>query len=58
LAQGKWIFEMTEKEAPQKAGAEGAVTLVHYDAMCRAITQAYVFDDVKIIRDKAIALEH
>jgi hypothetical protein len=32
--------------------------LVKYDAMCRAIDAAYKVDEVKVIRDKAIALEH
>jgi hypothetical protein len=31
--------------------------LVHYDAMCRAIDLAYKVDEVKDIRDKALALE-
>ena len=31
--------------------------LVRYDAMCRAIEQAYRIDEVKDIRDKAMALE-
>ncbi len=32
--------------------------LVRYDAMCRAIDAAYEVDEVKSIRDKAMALEH
>lgn len=32
--------------------------LVRYDAMCRAITAAHAVDEVKDIRDKAMALEH
>jgi hypothetical protein len=32
--------------------------LVRYDAMCRAIDAAYKVDEVKDIRDKAVALEH
>lgn len=32
-------------------------SLVRYDAMCRAIDAAYAVDEVKDIRDKAIALE-
>lgn len=33
-------------------------TLVRYDAMCRAIDAAHEIDEVKDIRDKAVALEH
>jgi hypothetical protein len=32
--------------------------LVRYDSMCRAIAEAHKVDEVKDIRDKAIALEH
>ena len=32
-------------------------SLVRYDAMCRAIDAAFEVDEVKDIRDKAIALE-
>lgn len=32
--------------------------LVRYDEMCRAIGAAYEVDEVKQIRDKAVALEH
>jgi len=39
--------------------AEGPSTaLVRYDAMCQAIAAAYEVDEVKDIRDKALALEH
>jgi len=31
--------------------------LIRYDAMCRAIADAYEFDDVKDLRDKALAIE-
>lgn len=35
-----------------------SVGLVRYDAMCPAIDAAYKVDEVKDIRDKAVALEH
>jgi hypothetical protein len=31
--------------------------LVRYDAMCRAIAETHAIDEVKDIRDKAMALE-
>jgi hypothetical protein len=34
-----------------------SVSLLRYDAMCRAIEAAYKVDEVKDIRDQAIALE-
>lgn len=34
-----------------------ATSLVRYDAMCRAIDDAYAVDEVKDIRDKALAFE-
>lgn len=33
-------------------------SLARYDAMCRAIDAAYEVDEVKDIRDKAMAMEH
>lgn len=33
-------------------------SLVRYDAMCSAIEAAHKVDEVKDIRDKAVALEH
>jgi hypothetical protein len=35
----------------------GAKPLVRYDQMCRAIDEAYEVDEVKDIRDKAVAME-
>jgi hypothetical protein len=32
--------------------------LIRYDAMCRAIADAYEVDEVKVIRDQAAAFEH
>jgi hypothetical protein len=34
-----------------------STSLVRYDAMCRAIAEAHAIDEVKDIRDKALALE-
>jgi hypothetical protein len=39
------------------AAVEPVGALVRYDAMCHAITAAYQVDEVKDIRDKALALE-
>jgi hypothetical protein len=38
-------------------GLSVAAALVHYDAMCREIEAAHRIDEVKDIRDKAVALE-
>ena len=32
--------------------------LVRYDAMCRAVAEAYQVDEVKDIRDRALAIEY
>lgn len=37
--------------------AESHQQLVKYDEMCRAISEAYVVDEVKDLRDKAMAIE-
>lgn len=37
--------------------SDASTHLVRYDAMCRAIADAYQVDEVKSIRDKAMALE-
>jgi hypothetical protein len=37
---------------------DAAMKLVRYDAMCSAIDAAHKVDEVKDIRDKAVALEH
>ena len=34
-----------------------AQTLIRYDAMCRAIAECHAIDEVKDIRDKALAIE-
>jgi hypothetical protein len=39
-------------------GAEMNRALVKYEAMCSAIDAAYRVDEVKDVRDKAVALEH
>ena len=49
------IEEFSAKEAPAVDEQPGA--LIRYDAMCKAIDAAYEVDEVKDIRDKAIALE-
>ena len=38
--------------------SQESAPLVRYDAMCRAIDAAYEVDEIKAIRDKAIAMEH
>jgi hypothetical protein len=58
-----WMFAgRPEARAPRRAivceGAGMSAALVKYDAMCRAIDAAYKVDEVKEIRNKAVALEH
>jgi len=43
--------------AAQAQSHDARTGLVHYDAMCQAIDAAYEIDEVKEIRDKAMALE-
>ena len=43
---------------PELRVTELATSLVRYDAMCQAIDAAYQVDEVKNIRDRAVALEH
>jgi hypothetical protein len=40
-----------------ECGSMSATALVRYDAMCTAIAAAYAVDEVKDIRDKAVAIE-
>jgi hypothetical protein len=40
-----------------EAQASAGTTLARYDTMCRAIAEAYAVDEVKDIRDKAVAFE-
>jgi hypothetical protein len=44
-------------DVPPPADVQSNARLVRYDAMCRAIDAAFEVDEVKGIRDKAIALE-
>jgi len=37
--------------------SSGPYAMVRYDAMCRAIQEAYEVDEVKDMRDKAIAIQ-
>lgn len=43
--------------APAPAPGRGAVSLALYDSMCRAIDAAFAVDEVKDIRDQALAFE-
>jgi hypothetical protein len=51
MAAGQTSLALTE---PARVAGE----LIRYDAMCRAIAEAFAIDEVKDIRDRAAALEH
>jgi hypothetical protein len=55
MAEGKGVSEMSAQ--PRKSNPKAKThTLVRYDEMCRAIAEVYRVDEVKDIRDKAMAI--